>query len=194
MIRLIVVLIVYLLIILPLTILFAVVSEYALGSWALYRVAKQTGACKPAHAWIPVYRYWVMGRCAEEIDAQSGVVHTKKAWKWSKLLLYMRIAHLGAVIFIMPVGFILALFGLGIVLQAVSWLGIVLTVLNAVCAYKVYRYYLEDPYDILVTVVTVMYPGWQNTALLVSTFIGPRKQKECAVNATYEESGTEKCE
>ena len=64
--------IVFFVFILPLTILVAVVSEYLIRSFALYRIAGQTGACNPKHAWIPVYQYWVMGKCAEECDAQTG--------------------------------------------------------------------------------------------------------------------------
>lgn len=175
MIGLILYMIIFFVIILPLTILFAVVGEYLIRSFALYRIAGQIGACNPKHAWIPVYQYWVMGKCAEECDAQTGR-GDKKPWKWSKILLIMRISYLCAMIF-MPLAFLLAIFGGGILLEAISWLSIALTVFVAVCAFKMYRYYIDDPYDSIALVLTVLYPGWISTALLIASFFKPVMQK-----------------
>lgn len=182
MIGLILFMIVFFVFILPLIILFAVVVEYLIRSFALYRIAKQTGACNPKHAWIPVYQYWVMGKCAEECDAQTGR-GGKKPWKWSKILLIMRISYLGAMIFLMPVAFLLAIFGGGILLKGFSWLSIALTVFVAVCAFKMYRYYVSDPYDSIALVLTVLYPGWISAALLIASFFPPREQKASAPKA-----------
>lgn len=188
MIGLILFMIVFFVFILPLTILVAVVGEYLIRSFALYRIAGQTGACNPKYAWIPVYQYWVMGKCAEECDAQTGR-GGKKPWKWSKILLIMRISYLGAMIFLMPLAFLLAIFGGGILLQGISWLSIALTVFVAVCAFKMYRYYIDDPYDSIALVLTVLYPGWISTALLIASFFPPREQKASAPKADVELCG-----
>ena len=185
MIGLILFMIVFFVFILPLTILVAVVGEYLIRSFALYRIAGQTGACNPKHAWIPVYQYWVMGKCAEECDAQTGR-GGKKPWKWSKILLIMRISYLGAMIFLMPVAFLLAIFGGGILLEGISWLSIALTVFVAVCAFKMYRYYIDDPYDSIALVLTVLYPGWISTALLIASFFPSREQRASAPQADVE--------
>ena len=180
-------LIFFLVVILPLMILIGVAIDYVALSYALYRVAKQTHADHPKRAWIPVVRYGIMGKCVEAIDAQSGIVSGKKPWKWGKIMLILRASHLGAVIFLMPIAFLMALFGAGIVLQAISWLSIVTTVATAVCAFKIFRYYLDDPYDIILSVVTVLYPGWLIAALLIVSFFHPRGQKESAPKVNFEE-------
>ncbi len=187
MIGLIIFMIFFLVVILPLMILIGVAIDYVALSYALYRVAKQTEVENPKRAWIPVLRYGVMGKCAEAIDAQNGLAGDKKPWKWGKILLILRASYLGAVIFLMPLAFLLAIFGFGIVLEAISWLAIVVTVAVAVCAFKIFRYYLDDPYDIIVSVVTVLYPGWLIAALLIVSFFNPREQKESAPKVDFEE-------
>ncbi len=187
MIGLILFLIFFFVVILPLIILIGVAIDYVALSYALYRVAKQTHADHPKRAWIPVVRYGIMGKCVEAIDAQSGVASGKKPWKWGKILLILRVAYLGAIIFLMPIAFLMALFGAGIFLEAISWLSIVVTVAVAVCAFKIFRYYLDDPYDIILSVVTVLYPGWLITALLIVSFFPPREQKESAPKADFEQ-------
>ena len=177
MIGLIIFLIFVLIVILPLMILIGIAIDYVALSYALYRVAKQTEAGNPKRAWIPVLRYEVMGKYAETIDAQNNATDDKKPWKWGKILLILRISSIGATIFVMPIAFLMALFGFGIVLEAISWLSVVTTVAVAVCAFKIFRYYLDDPYDIILSVVTVLYPGWLIAALLIVSFFKPREQK-----------------
>lgn len=183
MIGLIVFLIFFLVVILPLMVLIGVAIDYVFLSYALYRVAKQTNSAHHTRAWIPVVRYGLLGECVEAIDAQSGIVSGKKPWKWGKILLILRASHLGAIIFLMPIAFLLALCGVGILLEAISWLSIVVTVAMAVCAFKIFRYYLDDPYDIIVSVLTVLYPGWLIAALLIVSFFPPRGQKASAPKA-----------
>ncbi len=187
MIGLILFLVVFFVIILPLIILISILWEYALRSFALYRIAKQTDACKPAYAWIPVVQYWVMGKCAEACDAQTGK-GGKKNWKWGKIMLILRISYLGAMVFLMPIAFVLALFGGGIFLEAISWLAITLTVFTAACTYKIYRYYVEDPYDILALVLTVLYPGWISAALLIASFLKPCAGEHIVAEQTMPQS------
>jgi hypothetical protein len=183
MIGLIVFLIFFLAFILPLMVLIGVAIDYVFLSYALYRVAKQTNSAHHTRAWIPVVRYGLLGECVEAIDEQSGVVSGKKPWKWGKILLILRASHLGAIIFLMPIAFLLALCGVGILLEAISWLSIVVTVAMAVCAFKIFRYYLDDPYDIIVSVLTVLYPGWLITALFIVSLLPPRGQKASAPKA-----------
>ena len=157
-------------VVVPLLVLFVLVSEYVLRGIALSRIAKQTGACKPAKAWIPVIQYQVLGECAEachEKTEGSG----KKPWKWGKIMLIMGSVYLGTVVFILPLALLLAFFGLGILVDAVAWLGIAFSVATSVCAFKIYRCYMDDPYDVIVLILTVMYPGWTSTALLITSFL-----------------------
>ena len=72
--------------------------------------------------------------------------------------------------------FLLLFLGIGFVLEAISWLSVIMTVAVAVCAYKMFRYYLDDPYDIIVSVITVLYPGWLFVALLIASFLQPSGQ------------------
>ena len=163
----------FLIFVMPLLLLLIVAVDYVMKSVALSRIAKQTGACKPAHAWIPIVQYRVLGKCAEachESTDKSG----KKPWKWGKIMLIMGCVNLGAIIFVLPLALLLAFFGFGILVDAVAWVGAAFGVASAVCAFKIYRYYMDDPYDIIVLILTVMYSGWTTVALLITSFLKPR--------------------
>ncbi len=164
------------LLLLPFIILGIVVLDYLIESFALWRIAKQTDACKPVYAWIPVVQYWVMGKCAEACQAQDAAMQDQKPWKWGKLLLIFGLVQLGAVLVVLPIGMLLALFGFSFLVTLVSWTGVALTVVNAICAYKIFHYYLKDPSDILVLVLTVLYPAYATFALLIVSFFKPQKQ------------------
>ena len=164
---------VFMAVILPLLILLGAVAEYVLLGISLSRIAKQTDACKPAHAWIPVVQYRVLGRCAEACH-QKTEKDGKKCWSWGKIMLITGGVYLGVTVFVMPIAMLLAIFGLGILVDAISWLGVVFGVMTAVCSYKIYRYYMDDPSDVIVLVLTVLYPGWNSIALLITSFLKPR--------------------
>lgn len=169
-------------VVVPLLVLLVAVGEYVLSGIALSRIAKQTGACKPAKAWIPVVQYQVLGKCAEachEKTENSG----KKPWKWGKIMLIMGSVYLGSVVLILPIAILLAFFGVGILVDAVAWLGIAFGVATSVCAFKIFRYYMDDPYDVIVLILTVMYPGWTTTALLISSFLKVRSKAAVTQNA-----------
>ena len=173
MIILIILLAVFMAVILPLLILLGAVAEYVLLGISLSRIAKQTDACKPAHAWIPVVQYRVLGRCAEACH-QKTEKDGKKCWSWGKIMLITGGVYLGVTVFVMPIAMLLAIFGLGILVDAIAWLGVVFGVMTAVCSYKIYRYYMDDPSDVIVLVLTVLYPGWNSIALLITSFLKPR--------------------
>ena len=164
---------VFMAVILPLLILLGAVAEYVLLGISLSRIAKQTDACKPAHAWIPVVQYRVLGRCAEACH-QKTEKDGKKCWSWGKIMLITGGVYLGVTVFVMPIAMLLAIFGLGILVDAIAWLGVVFGVMTAVCSYKIYRYYMDDPSDVIVLVLTVLYPGWNSIALLITSFLKPR--------------------
>lgn len=153
---------------------------YALRSFAIWRLAKQTEACNPNYAWIPVVQSYVLGKCAEACESAS----QSKRYSWGKWMLIGNIAHLSAVLVVLPIGILLALFGGGILLDAVSLVAIAYTVLGLVCTYKIYHYYIGDPFDIILTLLHMQY-GYGNLGLLVVSFIKPRGQKISTYTAEF---------
>lgn len=167
---------VFMVVIVPLLIFLGAVIEYVLLGVSLSRIAKQTGACKPGHAWIPVVQYRVLGRCAEACH-QKTENDGKGCRNWGKIMLIMGSVYLGVTVFVTPVAMLLAVFGVGILAEAITWLGVAFSVMIAVCSYKIYRYYMNDPGDVIVLVLTVLYPGWNSIALLITSFLKPRAKK-----------------
>ena len=187
---------VFMAVILPLLILLGAVAEYVLLGISLSRIAKQTDACKPAHAWIPVVQYRVLGKCAEACH-QKTEKDGKKCWSWGKIMLITGGVYLGLTVFVMPIAMLLAIFGLGILVDAIAWLGVVFGVMTAVCSYKIYRYYMDDPSDVIVLVLTVLYPGWNSIALLITSFLKPRAKnspKQQAKDVPAQEAATQEAE
>lgn len=143
--------------------------DYVLSGIALYRIAKQTGACKPGFAWIPVVQAWVRGKCAEACEVRC----SQKQHNWGKIALILQIVHLCCVIFIMPIGMILSIFGGGFLLNLLSYLAIAVSVVTWVCTYKIYHYYVSDPIDIVLTLLHTQL-GYADAGLLIASFIKPR--------------------
>lgn len=180
MIALIVVIIVFaiVLVVLPLVWL----AQYALQGFALWRMAKQTEACKPAYAWIPVVQSFVLGKCAEACETNE----EGKRITWGKYLLIAKIVHLGCLVFGMPLGILLSFFGGGILLDAISLVAVVYTVLSLVCRYKIYHRYIGDPWDIIVTLLHTQY-GMTNIGLLIVSFLKPRTSKIETYSKAFEQ-------
>ena len=179
--------------VMPLLILLAVVGEYVICGIALSRIAKQTEACKPSQAWIPVWQYKVLGKCAEACHAKTEK-SGKKSWNWGKILLILCIVYYSCMIFVMPFAVLLSFFGLGIFVDAILLLGAVFNVAMAVCAFKIYRFYMEDPYDIIVLILTTMYPGWTSTALLITSFLKPRAKDSAPQKSAPQKSAPQESE
>ncbi|MBQ7380208.1 MAG: hypothetical protein IJW70_11095 [Clostridia bacterium] len=177
-------LVVFVLILVPLLILAAVVGEYVLQSLALWRLAKQTGACKPAYAWIPVVQYWVMGKCTEACDAENG----KKPWPWGKILLICAIVHASALVFALPLGILFLFFGMSFLLELISWASAALTVASLVCVYKIYHRYMQDPWDILAVILHTLYPGYLSAGLLIVSFLKPVSDQSGAAQQPTDEA------
>lgn len=159
-------------------------AQYALQGFALWRLAKQTEACKPGYAWIPVVQSFVLGKCAEACQPEG----EGKRVTWGKFLLITKIVHLGCTVFGLPLGILLSFFGGGILLDAISMVAVVYTVLSLVCRYKIYHHYIGDPWDIIVTLLHTQY-GMNNIGLLIVSFIKPRASKIETYTAAFEQDG-----
>lgn len=161
---------------------FILLGQYVFESFVLWRFVKQTEACKPGYAWIPVVRAWAWGKCAEACEQECG----DKVHEWGKYMLICNIANVAAGIVLVPIGIILSIFGGGFLLHAVSWVAIVYTVLSLICTFKIYRYYLGDPVDIILTLAHTQF-GFRLLGLLIVSFIEPRGRKNRPYTAEYAE-------
>lgn len=163
---------------------FILLGTYLFHSFVVYRLAKQTGVSNPGYAWIPVVQAWVLGTCAEECEQRCG----DKRHKWGKILLICKIVHLAAMVLFLPIGILLAFFGGGLVAQVVTWAAAAYTVVELVCTYKIYHYYLSDPADIVLTLVHTQF-GFSMLGLLIVSFLQPRGGKKNIHDAAYAEQG-----
>lgn len=157
-------------------------AQYALQGFALWRMAKQTEACKPGYAWIPVVQSFVLGKCAEACETNE----EGKGITWGKYLLIAKIVHLSCIVFGLPLGILLSFFGGGILLDVISLVAVVYTVLSLVCRYKIYHRYIGDPWDIIVTLLHMHY-GMTNIGLLIVSFLKPRTSKIETYTAAFEQ-------
>ena len=161
---------------------FILLGGYLFESFVLWRLAKQNEVSNPGYAWIPVVRSLILGKCAEACEQECG----DKVHSWGKYMLICNIVNVGVSIVLVPIGIILSFFGGGILLNVVSWVAIVYTVLSLVCTFKIYRYYLEDPMDIILTLVNMQF-GFRLLGLLIISFMTPRGRK----NQPYEAKPSE---
>jgi hypothetical protein len=143
--------------------------DYVISGITLGRIAKQTDACKPGLAWIPFVQAWVRGKCAEACEVRCG----QKQHHWGKLLLILTLVHLGCVIFILPIGIILSMFGGSFLINLLSYVTVAVNVVTWICAYKIYHYYLGDPTDIILTLLHTQL-GYTDIGLLIASFVKPR--------------------
>ena len=60
------------------------IASYIIQSLALYKISKEQGNDKAWLAWLPVGSDWVIGKIADNIDAENG-----KKRNWSKVLLIL---------------------------------------------------------------------------------------------------------
>lgn len=143
-------------ILLPVVLLVVYVTQYILRSIALYRYAKQTGACKPGLAWIPVYQYWVLGKCAETCSEQRG---ENDGWPLAKIALIASIVQVCTYFIALP--------------QSLLFLiNLAFTLVFLLCTYKIYRNYLSSPADVLLTLLHATM-GLGNLGLFVVSFFKP---------------------
>lgn len=145
----------------PIVLLAVWIAQYLLCSFALHRIAKQTGACKPGLAWIPFVQYWVLGKCAEACCEQCS---EKDNWPLARLALITGIVRVCA-----------GLLGLPQLLLILA--NVAFTLIFLLCIYKIYRKYLSSPADLLLTLLHSQL-GFGNLGLFIVSLQKPGVVKE----------------
>ncbi len=161
-------------------------AGYLVQAIVLHRLAKQTGACKAAFAWIPVVQAWVLGKCAEACSVRAG----GSKGCWGKIMLIFKIVSVALPLVLAPVGLIEMLFGGSFSMLLITLSGLALNIVTWICAYKIYHYYISDPADIIVTLLHTQF-GWLFVGLFVVSFILPSGVDVYAAKVTYTEKQAE---
>lgn len=60
------------------------IADYVLFSIGMYTLAKRRGISLPGLVWVPLVRYWTMGKMVNEYEAQNGI---KRKWHVTLLVL-----------------------------------------------------------------------------------------------------------
>lgn len=81
------------------------IADYVLFSIGMYTLAKRRGVSLPGLVWVPLVRYWTIGKMVNEYEAQNGI---KRKWHVTLLVLALLSVALCILTIVLLVGVMVA--------------------------------------------------------------------------------------